>query len=226
MPGMCHPVVVETLKKPKYAVELQPTPMREFEQITNEKLDNDTTENKYKYVYYDEKMQVIYICRYTRSMANLGESLRELEEICLENDIPELFIVKSETNIDFLNDLKVIRDILRRNSAIKVNVNTKDSIKRDAEAEEIGRLVHIDPFADLAKLLLERANCEPTLLASSGCQTEGLWNRKKGVAEIAAELTDGIVKQRSNFDASVKLARKKWPAGNYQMEQEVEGNLV
>nr|CAH7713637.1 unnamed protein product [Callosobruchus chinensis] len=83
-------------------------------------MDNDTTENKYKYVYYDEKMQVIYICRYTQSMANLGESLRELENICLENDIPEF----------------VIRDILRR-SKIKLSILKNVQVTKSKELRQI-----------------------------------------------------------------------------------------
>nr|CAH7761130.1 unnamed protein product [Callosobruchus chinensis] len=59
--------------------------MREFEQITKKKLDNDTTENKYKYVYYDEKMQVIYTCRYTQSMANLVIKSKEFRKIILND---------------------------------------------------------------------------------------------------------------------------------------------
>nr|CAH7756717.1 unnamed protein product [Callosobruchus chinensis] len=69
-------------------------------------------------------------------MANLGESLGELENICLENDIPELFIVKSETNIDFLNDLSVIRDILRR-SKIKLSILKNVQVTKSKELRQI-----------------------------------------------------------------------------------------
>nr|CAH7734326.1 unnamed protein product [Callosobruchus chinensis] len=65
-----------------------------------------------------------------------GESLRELENICLENDIPELFIVKSETNIDFLNALRVIRDILRR-SKIKLSILKIVQVIKSKELRQI-----------------------------------------------------------------------------------------
>nr|CAH7724105.1 unnamed protein product [Callosobruchus chinensis] len=109
-------------------------------------------------------MQVIYICRYTQSMANLGESLRELENICLENDIPELFIVKSETNIDFLNDLRVIRDILRR-SKIKLSILKNVQVIKSKEFRQI----ILNDF----HLLPTSGHAEPlqiTTTASSGFQ--------------------------------------------------------
>ncbi|KAB0794622.1 hypothetical protein PPYR_11461 [Photinus pyralis] len=128
-----HPGVVELLKKPIKATELRPISQEEFSKILkNKKYDVHIGE----YI-YDKELQLIYYCiQDSRSTSSLSESLRDLEYICKQNNIPELIVIKKNQNAFYPNRFCINKNFL--NEIIKIGKqlktrNLKISILKDIE---------------------------------------------------------------------------------------------
>lgn len=132
-----HPVVVELLKKPKEAIELRPiSDKEEFTEILNKGYPSRS--KRYQFTYFNEDLQVIfiYVNQSTQSMSNLGVSLRELEEICLKNNIPELFILKNENSKEFLLRIKTVKEFLI-SSKIRISILKNVQVIKSKELRQL-----------------------------------------------------------------------------------------
>lgn len=87
-----HPGIVELLKKPKKAIELRPVSnFNEFKKMQKAK-DYEYSNEK---IIYDASSCIIY-CKWSScSTSDLRESLKDLQYICAQYNITELFIVKN-----------------------------------------------------------------------------------------------------------------------------------
>lgn len=132
-----HPGIVELIKPPVECVELQVITELDFEKILNKSCNSQFDDNIIvNNIIYDKKANIIYIKQDSRSTFDLGHSLIDLKNICVEYEIPELLIISNEINKLLLNELRGTSKYLK-NIGIKINV-VKD-IQRidDKETQQI-----------------------------------------------------------------------------------------
>lgn len=122
--GLDHPTVVEVLKQPEKTVELRLLLETEFNiKVKNKKQGIHKQINNF---IYDKDSQIIYTNQNHRSASDLGTSLRDLEKICAENNISEVFIMRNKDSVKFLRQLHTCKAIVK-------NLKIKLIIVRDLE---------------------------------------------------------------------------------------------
>ena len=110
-----HPGIVELLKAPEEAIELNPVTEEQFNKVLKYKSRDNYYCNKCENIIYDMSSNIIYIKQEPRSSSTSGVSVRDLIYICKKFKIREAVILKNE------KCALLIKEILKASNKLKEN---------------------------------------------------------------------------------------------------------
>lgn len=129
-----HPGLVEILKQPVDSVELRCLDNNKFAEY------KDSISHGYKHYnefIYNEISQIIYFNLDFRSTLDLGTKLRNLGNMCRENKIKEICIVKNALNNELIKKLSRYKDMIVNNG---MKISIVKGVK-SIEKEEVRQLI-------------------------------------------------------------------------------------
>lgn len=113
-----RPVVVEVLKQPKDAVELQILNPKKFDSFVKQQ--NGSTCSKQ--VLYDAENNVIFMKEVPKSMYKLRLSLKALQKLCSQHELPNLMIFKQK-NEEWPFVLNMLQQIASEIEDFNINIS-------------------------------------------------------------------------------------------------------